>query len=322
MQDGWLDFEAPLVELERRIDDLRSLATSQDLQAERELEQLERKAVGLRRRIFSGLSSWQRVQLARHPRRPHTLDYIEHLFTDFVELQGDRAFGQDAALVAGLARFQGRPVAVVGHQKGRSTRENIARNFGMPHPEGYRKALRVMQLAERFGNPIIALVDTPGAYPGIGAEERGQAEAIARSVREMSRLRVPIIVFVTGEGGSGGALAIAVGDRVYMLAYAFYSVISPEGCASILWNTREKAVDAAEALKFTARDLEALGVVDGVLPEPEGGAHRDPRTMAATISETIAVSLAELDRLAPDVLVRQRQERFLAMGAYHEVDPA
>lgn len=322
MQEGWLDFEAPLVELERRIADLRSLARSHDLQAERECQQLERKAQRLRQRIFSDLTPWQRVQLARHPRRPHTLDYVEQIFTDFVELQGDRAFAQDAALVTGLARFQGRPVVVLGHQKGRSTRENLARNFGMPHPEGYRKALRVMQLAERFGNPIISFIDTPGAYPGLGAEERGQAEAIARNVREMSRLRVPIIVIVTGEGGSGGALAIAIGDRVYMLAYAFYSVISPEGCASILWNTREKAAEAAAALKFTAPDLEALGVIDGVLAEPPGGAHRDPAAMAATISATIAASLAQLDPLAPEVLIQRRRERYLAMGAFEEAGPA
>jgi len=318
MQGGWLDFEQPLVDLERRIEDLRSLAASEDGDAHRELDMLERKATRLRRRIFADLTPWQRVQLARHPRRPYTLDYVGHLFTDFIELHGDRAFGQDAALVAGLARFRGRPVAVLGHQKGRNTREKIHRNFGMPHPEGYRKAMRVMELAERFHNPLITFVDTPGAYPGVGAEERGQAEAIARSIRDMSCLRVPILVFITGEGGSGGALAIAVGDRVFMLEHSFYSVISPEGCASILWNTREKAPEAAEALRFTARDLHALGVIDGILAEPEGGAHRQPAAMALTIAETIAAHLPALEALPAEELVRLRQERFLAIGAHVE----
>lgn len=316
MQGGWLDFEQPLVELEQRIADLRLLASRENLEADRELRHLAEKADRLRQRIFSELTPWQRVQLARHPQRPYTLDYIPLLFTEFVELRGDRAYAEDMALVAGLARFRGRPVTVVGHQKGRNTRENLRRNFGMPQPEGYRKALRVMQLSEKFGNPIITFVDTPGAYPGIGAEERGQAEAIARNVREMTRLRVPVLVFVTGEGGSGGALAIAVGDRVTMLEYAFYSVISPEGCASILWKTRERAPEAAAALKFTAPDLLGLGVVDGVLPEPPGGAHRDLPAMAARIGEAIAKGLGELDALAPEELVARRRARYLAMGAY------
>ncbi|MFH1145062.1 MAG: acetyl-CoA carboxylase carboxyltransferase subunit alpha [Candidatus Eisenbacteria bacterium] len=315
---GWLDFEQPLVEVERRIEDLRSLTTTRGADGGRELDHLERKAIRLRRRIFSDLTPWQRVQLARHPRRPYALDYIGHLFTDFIELKGDRAFGQDSAVVAGLARFRGRPVVAIGHQKGRNTREKLHRNFGMPHPEGYRKALRVMQLAERFGNPILSFIDTPGAYPGLGAEERGQAEAIARNIREMTCLRVPILVFITGEGGSGGALAMAVGDRVFMLEYSFYSVISPEGCASILWNTREKAPEAAEALRFTAPDLLALGVIDGVLTEPEGGAHRQPAAMAATIAETIALHLSELDALPASVLVERRRERYLGMGAYSD----
>lgn len=318
-QSGWLDFERPLVELERRIEDLRAQpAPEEGAPAERELRILERRAQRVRERLFTDLTPWQRVQLARHPRRPYTLDYIPLLFSDFLELHGDRGHGDDAAMIAGLARFRGRPVAVIGHQKGRSTRENLHRNFGMPHPEGYRKALRVMRLAEKFRNPILCFVDTPGAYPGIGAEERGQAEAIALSIREMARLRVPIVVCVTGEGGSGGALAIAVGDRVFMLEYAFYSVISPEGCASILWKTREKAAEAAEALKFTAPDLLELGVVDGILREPTGGAHRAPAQMAETIADTIARSLTELDRLPGAELVRRRQERFLAMGAFSE----
>ncbi len=318
MQGGWLEFELPLVELEQRIADLRSLGAGQNGVPDLELHELERKVQRLRERIYTGLTPWQRVQLARHPRRPYLLDYVPHLFTDFTELHGDRAFGDDQALVAGLARFEGRPVAVVGHQKGRNTKENLRRNFGMPHPEGYRKALRVMRLAEKLGNPILSFVDTPGAYPGIGAEERGQAEAIAVAIREMSALRVPIIVIVTGEGGSGGALAIAVGDRVYILEYAFYSVISPEGCASILWKTREKAEEAARALKFTAPELLELGVVDGVLPEPPGGAHRNVREAARAIAEAVRGALCALDPLPPDELVRRRQARFLAMGSVLE----
>ncbi|MBP7669422.1 MAG: acetyl-CoA carboxylase carboxyltransferase subunit alpha [Candidatus Eisenbacteria bacterium] len=321
MQSGWLDFEEPLAELERRIEDLRSLATH-DGDQRHQLEQLQRKAARIRKQIFSNLSTWQRVQLARHPRRPYTLDYIGHLFTEFVELHGDRAFGQDPSIVAGLARFRGRPLAVVGHQKGRNTREKIRRNFGMSQPEGYRKALRVMQLAERLGNPIVCFVDTPGAYPGIGAEERGQSEAIARNIRDMLRLAVPIVVFVTGEGGSGGALALAAGDRVFMLEYSFYSVISPEGCASILWETREKAPEAAEALRFMASDALSFGVVDGVLPEPEGGAHRDPAEMAATIATTLDAALAELAALQPEELIRRRQDRFLNMGAHFSAERA
>jgi acetyl-CoA carboxylase carboxyl transferase subunit alpha len=316
MQTGWLEFERPLVELEERIEELRSLASQENLEADRELRALARRADRVRKRIFSDLMPWQRVQLARHPRRPYTLDYAAHLFTDVTELRGDRAYGEDPAIVAGLARFRDRPIAIVGHQKGRNTRENLQRNFGMPQPEGYRKALRVMRLAEKLGNPIVCFVDTPGAFPGIGAEERGQAEAIARNVREMSRLRVPIVVFVTGEGGSGGALAIAVGDRVFMLEYAVYSVISPEGCASILWRTRDHAPEAAAALKLTAPELERLGVIDGILAEPAGGAHRDEAAMAQRIGETLARALEELDRLSADVRIEQRRERFLAMGAF------
>jgi acetyl-CoA carboxylase carboxyl transferase subunit alpha len=316
MLSGWLDFEQPLVEIEQRIEDLRLLASRENLEAERELQHLAEKAEHLRRRIFSDLTPWQRVQLARHPQRPYTLDYIRLLFTDFVELRGDRSFAEDKAIVTGLARLRERPVVVIGHQKGRNTRENIKRNFGMPQPEGYRKALRAMKLAEKLGNPVLTFVDTPGAYPGIGAEERGQAEAIARNVREMTRLRVPILVCVTGEGGSGGALAIAVGDRVFMLEYSFYSVISPEGCASILWKTRERAPEAAAALKFTAPDLKVLGVIHEVLPEPEGGAHRDVKAMAERIGDAFEGSLTELDRLPPETLVAQRRERYLGMGAY------
>lgn len=318
MQGNWVEFEKPLVELEQRIRDLRSVPGGGGPGVAQELRDAERKAEKLRKQIFARLTPWERVQLARHPQRPYTLDYLPHLVTDFGELHGDRAFGEDAALVAGLGRFEGRPVAVVGHQKGRNTRENLKRNFGMPHPEGYRKALRVMKLAEKFRNPILCFVDTPGAFPGIGAEERGQAEAVARNIREMATLATPVLVFVTGEGGSGGALAIAVGDRVFMLEYAFYSVISPEGCASILWKTREKAAQAAEALRFTAPDLLELGVIDGILPEPPGGAHRDPETMARTIGDTIRSSLEVLDQLPAADLVRMRQDRYLAMGAFQE----
>ncbi len=318
MQGEWLDFEQPLIQLEQRIIDLRSLSGPQREQAQAELQELERKLERRRARVFAGLTPWQRVQLARHPRRPYTLDYVRQLCEDFIELHGDRAFGEDPAIVAGLARFDGRPVAVIGHQKGRNTKENLRRNFGMPHPEGYRKAMRVMRLAERLGNPILTFVDTPGAYPGIGAEERGQAEAIAVAIRDMSALRVPVLTFVTGEGGSGGALAIAVSDRVFILEYAFYSVISPEGCASILWKTRDKAQDAAKALKFTAPELLDLGVVDDVLKEPPGGAHRDPRVMAATMAATLRTSLRELEALSPDERVRRRQERFCAMGVVRE----
>ncbi len=312
-QGGWLEFERPLVELEQRIRDLRASSDSTG-----ELRAAERKADRLREKIFGKLTPWQRVQMARHPRRPYTLDYVKHLFTDFTEVHGDRAFGDDRAIVAGLARFDGRPIAVVGHQKGRNTAEKVTRNFGMPHPDGYRKAMRVMRLAEKFGNPILCFVDTPGAYPGIGAEERGQSEAIARSIRDMSSLTVPVLVVVTGEGGSGGALAIAVGNRVFMLEYAFYSVISPEGCASILWRTREKAEEAAEALRFTAPDLLKLGVIDGIIPEPPGGAHRDVAAAARAIGETFRAALRELESTGLEELARQRQERFLQMGSFAE----
>ena len=318
MHGGWLDFELPLVEVEKRIADLRSVGGPDAARNEQELRDLERKAERLRKQIFAKLTPWQRVQMARHPRRPYTLDYAKLLLTDFEELHGDRAFADDASIVAGLGRFEGRPIALIGQQKGRNTKENLERNFGMPHPEGYRKALRVMRLAEKFGNPILCLVDTPGAYPGLGAEERGQSEAIARSIREMSTLTVPVVVMVTGEGGSGGALAIAVGNRVFILEYAFYSVISPEGCASILWKTREKAAEAAAALKFTPSHLLQMGVVDAVLPEPPGGAHRDPEAMAATMAETLRASLAELGALRPRDLAHQRQERYLNMGVYRQ----
>ncbi len=316
----WLEFEKPLVELEMQIKELRSAVAPEAAGANKQIKSLEQKAESLRKRLFGKLSPWERVQLARHPRRPYTLDYIKLLFTDFEELHGDRHFSDDAAIIAGLGRFNELPVAVVGHQKGRNTKQNIKRNFGMPNPEGYRKALRVMKLAEKFGNPIITFVDTPGAYPGIGAEERGQAEAVAMGIREMLRLRVPVLTFITGEGGSGGALTIACANRVYMLEYSFYSVISPEGCASILWKTRDKAAEAASALKFTPPDLLKLGVIDDIVTEPPGGAHRNPKAMARSMSDLIRSSLAELMTLSGAELAHERQEKFLAMGEFEETN--
>ena len=318
MSGEWLEFEKPLVDIEREIRDLRGLNGEGSAGVARRIEGLEKKAERLRRKLFEKLSPWERVQLARHPRRPYTLDYIKHLFTDFEELHGDRTFRDDASIVAGMVRFDGEPIMVIGHQKGRNTKQNIYRNFGMPHPEGYRKALRIMKLAEKFRFPIITFIDTPGAYPGLGAEERGQAEAVAVSIREMSRLKVPVLVFITGEGGSGGALALAVGDRVFILEYAFYSVISPEGCASILWKTRAKAAEAAAALKFTAPDLLRLGVVDELIPEPPGGAHRDSKAMAKTMAEVIRRNLNELMPLSAEQRIRRRQDRFRAMGEFIE----
>jgi len=316
---GWLEFERPLVELEQRIDELRSFADSQNIDVARELKRLESKAEGLRQEIYGKLSRWQITQIARHPKRPFTLDYINHLGIDFMELHGDRRFGDDPAIVGGIGFWAGRKVVVIGHQKGRDTKENIGRNFGMAQPEGYRKSLRLMQLAERFNRPIITFVDTPGAYPGVGAEERGQAEAIARNLMEMARLPVPIIVCVIGEGGSGGALGIAVGDRVLMMQYSIYSVISPEGCASILWRDAAKASQAAEAMKVTASDLMELGVIDEIITEPIGGAHRDPERAARTLEEAIARHLTELEALPGAELVDRRLDKFMAMGQYREI---
>lgn len=320
METAWLEFEKPIVELERKIEDLRAFADKEQLEFSDELKKLEAKAEKLRTEIYSSLTAWQRVQLARHPRRPYTLDYVNALFTDFQELHGDRLFADDKAIVAGLARFEGRPVAIIGHQKGRNTKENLSRNFGMPHPEGYRKALRVMQLAEKFGAPVITFVDTPGAFPGIGAEERGQAEAIARNLREMSRFKVPVLTLVIGEGGSGGALAIAVGDRVIMLENSIYSVISPEGCAAILWKDRAKAPEAAEAMRVTAQDLWSLKIIDRVVPEPMGGAHRDPAAMAETLRVEIRENLDVLVRVSTDALLEERLAKYLRMGVFAEAD--
>jgi len=315
---GWLEFEKPLLELEQRIDELRSFADSQSIDVAKELKRLEAKADELRREIYGKLTRWQITQIARHPRRPYTLDYVKNIGIDFTELHGDRRFGDDEAIVTGLGFLGDRKVVIVGHQKGRDTKQNILRNFGMAHPEGYRKALRVMRLGAKFGRPIITFVDTPGAYPGIGAEERGQAEAIAVNLHEMSRLPVPIVVIVIGEGGSGGALGIGVGDRVLMLEYSIYSVISPEGCASILFRDAARAREAAEAMKITARDLEGLGVIDEILPEPSGGAHRDPALVAKTVAAAIERHLSELEGLSGEELVRRRLAKFMAMGEYRE----
>jgi acetyl-CoA carboxylase carboxyl transferase subunit alpha len=310
-----LDFEKPLLALEARIGDLRR---SERAEARTEAARLEERLRRLQRKILGRLTAWERVQLARHPRRPYTLDLIRLLSEDFVELAGDRLFGDDHAIVGGLARFEARSVVVVGHQKGRDTQEKLFRNFGMPHPEGYRKALRLMRLAERFAKPVLTFVDTPGAYPGIGAEERGQAEAIARNLREMAGLRTPIVTVITGEGGSGGALALAVADRVLMLEHAVYSVISPEGCAAILWEDASRARDAAEVLRITARDLLTLGLIDGIVPEPPGGAHRNWEAAAAEIRSAVRNALADLRALEPAELLQQRYAKFRRMGIFEE----
>ncbi|CDI03217.1 MAG: acetyl-CoA carboxylase carboxyltransferase subunit alpha [Candidatus Competibacter denitrificans] len=317
-----LDFEKPIAELEAMLQELRDLSTQQDLNISDEIARLEAKSKALTESIFASLTPWQIAQIARHPLRPYTLDYIERLLTDFQELHGDRAFADDHAIVGGLGRLNGRAVVVIGHQKGHDTKEKIYRNFGMPRPEGYRKALRLMKLAERFQLPVLTLIDTPGAYPGIGAEERGQSEAIARNLSEMSRLRVPIICLVIGEGGSGGALAVGVGDRVLMLQYSTYSVISPEGCAAILWKSAEKAPDAAEALGLTAERLLKLRLIDGIVAEPSGGAHRDPTRMAENIRAALHENLQQLNALAVDDLLEQRYRRLMAYGVFKETEPA
>src|SRR5512136_1907888 len=313
----YLEFEKPIVELENKIEELTALSSDAvDLKAE--VAKLEKKAEKMREEIFSNLTRWQTAQVARHSSRPFTMDYIRLIFSDFIELHGDRCFGDDHAIVGGLAMLEDEPVMVIGHQKGRDTKEKVFRNFGMPHPEGYRKALRLMEMAERFRLPIITLVDTPGAFPGIGAEERGQAEAIARNLRDMSRLTVPIIVVITGEGGSGGALGIAVGDRILMLEFSIYSVISPEGCAAILWSDGTKGPQAAESLKLTARDIKELEVIDEIVKEPPGGAHRDHKTAAKNLQEAIYRHLQELREIAPDKLVEERYRKFRKMSRFVE----
>ena len=311
-----LEFEKPLLELENRIAELRE--SDDPLAARDEIAKLEERLARQQQRIYGSLSAWQRTQIARHPKRPHTLDLINLLMEDWVELHGDRVFGDDRAIVGGLASFDGEPVVVIGHQKGRDTRENIARNFGMPHPEGYRKALRLMQLAGKFGKPIISFIDTPGAYPGLGAEERGQAEAIARNLREMAGLPTPVICVVTGEGGSGGALAIGVGNRVLMLEYSIYSVISPEGCAAILWGDGAKAPEAAEIMRVTAPDLLKLGVIDAIVPEPVGGAHRNWDATAASLRAALRDQLWQLKSKSEAELIEERQEKFRRIGVFEE----
>ena len=310
-----LPFEKPVVELVSRVRELRELAKS-DRALEPELRRLEDKAAKLARELFAELSPWQKVQLSRHPNRPYTLDYIARIFTDFVELHGDRRFGEDAAIVAGLATLRGRSVMVLGHQKGRGAKDNVKRNFGMPHPEGYRKALRLYEMASRFGLPILTLIDTPGAYPGIGAEERGQSEAIGACLAAMARARVPIIATIIGEGGSGGALALGVANRVLVMEYGTYSVITPEGCASILWKDGSKADEAAARMKMTAPDLLRLGIVDRVVDEPAGGAHQDPDAAARLVETAIADTLKDLDALDANEVVEDRYQRFRKMGAY------
>jgi len=313
MRASEVPFEEPLLELRHKIAELRSFP-GQD--RESEIRRLEKRLEKETKDIYSKLTRWQRALVARHSDRPSTLDYVDHLMDDWVELHGDRAFGDDPAIVSGFAKFRGRSVAVIGHQKGRGTKQRIYRNFGQPRPEGYRKALRIMKLAEHYGKPILTFVDTPGAYPGIGAEERGQAEAIARNLIEMAAIRVPIVVTVTGEGGSGGALALGVGNRVFILEHSVYSVISPEGCAAILWKDQAKKETAAEAMKITAPDLLQFGIVDEILPEPLGGAHADPIATCSRVGEKIHETLETLSRLTGDELVDERYARFRALGAF------
>lgn len=318
MPNTYLDFEQPLAELENKIEQLRFVQNDSAVDISEEISRLQQKNQALARNIYAKLTPWQVAQVARHPQRPYTLDYIEHIFTDFHELHGDRMYADDAAIVGGLARFSGTPCMVIGHQKGRDTKERAQRNFGMPRPEGYRKALRLMRLAEKFRLPVFTFVDTPGAYPGIGAEERGQSEAIGRNLYAMAELRVPIISTIIGEGGSGGALAIAVGDVLMMLQYSTYAVISPEGCASILWRSSDKAAAAAEALAITAPRLKELGLVDRVIDEPVGGAHRDPTAIASQLQRALSDSLRQLADQDPDTLVARRLERLLAFGKFQE----
>ena len=316
---NFLDFEQPIAELESKIEELRFVQDDSAVDISAEIEKLAKKSQTLTKDIYAKLTAWQISQVARHPQRPYTLDYINMMMTDFEELHGDRSFGEDPALVGGLARFNGQTVMVMGQQKGRDTKERQFRNFGMPRPEGYRKALRLMKLAEKFGVPIVSLVDTPGAYPGVGAEERGQSEAIGHNLYVLAGLRVPIVCTIIGEGGSGGALAIAVGDVTYMLQYATYSVITPEGCAAILWKDSARASEAAEALGITAPKLKALGLVDKILNEPLGGAHRDPQAMAVTLKKAIADSLKTLSEKTPDKIVQERQKKLLEFGKFKEL---
>lgn len=317
--NGHLDFEKPIIELERKIEELKKFTTSEEMDLSGEIRELEKKAENLKKEIFTNLTPWQRIQLVRHPRRPYTLDYINLIMDDFQELHGDRSFSDDKAIVGGLAKFEGQPIVVVGHQKGRDTRENLRRNFGMPHPEGYRKSLRVMKLGEKFRFPIVTFIDTPGAYPGIGAEERGQAGAIAENLREMSLLKVPLVCLVIGEGGSGGALGLGVGDKILMLENAVYSVISPEGCAAILWRERSKAPEAAQALNLTAQDLLRLEIIDGIIPEPLGGAHRNYEDSASNLKKSLKRNLEGLAKLSGRELMEKRYSKYRKIGKFLEV---
>ena len=318
MKTSFLDFEQSIADLEAKIEQLRFVQDDSAVDISEEIGRLEKKSAQLTKDIYAKLTPWQISQVARHPQRPYTLDYVQHIFTDFEELHGDRAFADDHASVGGLARFNGQAVVVIGHQKGRDTKEKIYRNFGMPRPEGYRKAQRLMKLAEKFGLPVMTFVDTPGAYPGIGAEERGQSEAIGRNLYVMAELKVPVIVTIIGEGGSGGALAIAVGDTVQMLQYSTYSVISPEGCASILWKSADRAPDAAETMGITAQRLKTLGLIDRIVNEPAGGAHRDHVAMAASLKKALQESLKQLSALPVDELLAQRYERLMSYGRFKE----
>jgi len=318
MNMNFLDFEQPIAELEAKIDELRFVGDDSQLNISEEIDRLKSKSKTLTKSIFSDLNPWQVAQLARHPQRPYTLDYLEHMATDFQELHGDRMYADDAAIVGGIARVAGMPVMVIGHQKGRNTKDRVTRNYGMPKPEGYRKALRLMQLAERFGLPVVTLIDTPGAYPGVGAEERGQSEAIARNLFQMARLKTPIISIVIGEGGSGGALAVGVCDHLIMLQFSIYSVISPEGCASILWKNAEKAEAAATAMGITAHRLQELGLVDELLAEPLGGAHRDPGAMAQVLENAIVDNLRRLGEMPLTELLARRQQRMDSVGSFRE----
>jgi acetyl-CoA carboxylase carboxyl transferase subunit alpha len=318
MKTTFLEFEQPIAELENRIEELRFVQDDSAVDISEEIQRLAKRSQTLTKEIYGKLSPWQMAQVARHPQRPYTLDYVAMLFTHFEELHGDRAFADDPSIVAGLARFNGEPCVVIGHQKGRDTKEKILRNFGMPRPEGYRKALRVMKLAEKFGLPVLTFVDTPGAYPGIDAEERGQSEAIGRNLFEMAKLRAPVVTTVIGEGGSGGALAIAVADVVLMMQYATYSVISPEGCASILWRSADMAPEAAEALGITASRLKTLGLVDKIVPEPLGGAHRDAQAAAQSLRKALMEALKQLQEKKPRQLVEERLERLMGYGKFKE----
>jgi len=318
MNMNFLDFEQPIAELQAKIDELRLVGNDHEVNIGEEITRLEEKSESLTSQIFSNLSAWQISQMARHPLRPYFNDYIDNIFTDYEELHGDRAYGDDKAIVGGIARLNGKPVMVIGHQKGRDTNDKIHRNFGMPRPEGYRKALRLMQMAEKFKLPIITFIDTPGAYPGVGAEERGQSEAIARNLFVMAQLKTPIICTVVGEGGSGGALAIGVGDRVQMLQYSTYSVISPEGCAAILWKSADKASDAAEVLGITANRLKELDLIDNIIPEPLGGAHRDVAAMSKALGRALEDTINELEQMPVEELLEKRYDRLMQFGVFKD----